>query len=188
MEDRKIKYYRLCEEAKEYGEEFFKELCVSCSNPTIIKDDILPLVFEDIKDLQVYGRLTTYNKQASILIGIDDRRIKLILETKKTIRHEIIHYFLWLQDLPYEDDSLLFWCLSYMYDGGAYSKLQKSDKEKYNLFKSECDSIREEYSNIHKSFIEKNIFGIAYDIFKEIDFEIARKKARKNLDDLKKYF
>ena len=50
MEDKKIKYYKLCEEAKKYGEEFFKELCVSCSNPAIIKDDILPLVFTDIKD------------------------------------------------------------------------------------------------------------------------------------------
>lgn len=188
MEDKKIKYYKLCEEAKEYGEEFFKELCVSCSNPAIIKDDILPLVFTDIKDLQVYGRLTTYNKQASILIGIDDRRTKLVLEAKRTIRHEIIHYFLWLQDLPYEDDSLLFWCISYIYDGGAYSKLKKSDKEKYNLFKLEYDAIKEEYNNIHKSFIEKNVFEIVYDMFSGIDFETARRKARENLDDLKKYF
>ena len=47
---------------------------------------------------------------------------------------------MWLLDLPHDDDSLEFWCLCYVFDGGSYQKLSSDDIEYYNLFKELYDT------------------------------------------------
>ena len=74
------------------------------------------------------GCVVNGHKQAVIRIGIDVTRNTLSAKQKQTIRHEIIHYALWLMDMPNEDDSLLFWCMCYIYGGGAYKILSENEK------------------------------------------------------------
>lgn len=189
MEENKIKFYKLCEEAEEYANVFFKELCNTCGNPAVIKDDILPLVFRDVRELEVRGRFTNYNKQICILFGIDTKRTKIVSDMKRTLRHEIIHYFLWAMDMPYDDDSLEFWCLSYMFDGGAYKKLSKNNKVIYDVFKKDYDDIVRKYGNlIHKTFIGKFAFQIICDVISGEDYNVAKNKAIEQIEDIKKYF
>lgn len=134
----------------EYGEEFFKEIC-ACSMSTdtcyFINDKVIPLSCFNIMDEYLYavendldyavqgGFVKAWKKQAYIRIGIDTGNSILNKNLKKTIRHEIIHYCLWVLDLPFEDNSLEFWCLCYVFDGGAYEKLSSKNKEYYDLFK-----------------------------------------------------
>lgn len=189
MEENKIRYYKLCEEADEYANIFFKKICNACGHPAMVKDDILPLVFRNIKELEVRGRFTIYNKQICILFGIDTTRTKIISDMKRTLRHEIIHYFLWSMDMSYDDNSLEFWCLSYMFDAGAYMKLSKEDKYIYDMFKKDYDNIIEQYQNkIHESFIGKFAFQIICDVISGENYETSKIKAIEQLEDIKKYF
>lgn len=139
----------------EYGEEFFKEIC-ACSMSTdtcyFINDKVIPLSCFNIMDEYLYsvendldyaiqgGFVKAWKKQAYIRIGIDTGSSILNKNLKKTIRHEIIHYCLWVLDLPFEDNSLEFWCLCYVFDGGAYEKLSSDAMKYYELFKELYDT------------------------------------------------
>ena len=80
------------------------------------------------------GFVSACKKQAYIRIGIDTTSSILTKRLKQTIRHEIIHYYLWVLDLPHDDDSLEFWCMCYIYEAGAYQELSPEDQEYYELF------------------------------------------------------
>lgn len=134
----------------EYGQEFFKEIC-ACSMNTkdclFVNDNVIPLSCFNLMDELLYaldynkkqyiqgGFVKACQKQAYIRIGIDTKNSILTKTLKRTIRHEIIHYYLWLFKLPHDDDSLEFWCLCYAFDGGAYEALTVEKQEYYNLFK-----------------------------------------------------
>ena len=114
-------------------------------------EDILPIYcFNEMEEISksmrnkesfyvVGGCVVNGYKQAVIRIGIDVTRNTLSAKQKQTIRHEIIHYALWLMDMPNEDDSLLFWCMCYIYGGGAYKTLSENEKKKYLIFKELYD-------------------------------------------------
>ena len=139
----------------EYGEEFFKEIC-ACSMSTdtcyFINDKVIPLSCYNLMDEILYsvendldyavqgGFVKAWKKQAYIRIGIDTGNSILNKKLKKTIRHEIIHYCLWVLDLPFEDNSLEFWCLCYEFDGGDYEKLSSDAMKYYELFKELYDT------------------------------------------------
>ena len=133
----------------EYGQEFFKDIC-ACSIITntcfFVRDTVLPLSCYNQMDEYLYaveheldyaiqgGFVSACKKQAYIRIGIDTTSSILTKRLKKTIRHEIIHYYLWVLDLPHDDDSLEFWCMCYIYEAGAYQELSPEDQEYYELF------------------------------------------------------
>ena len=133
----------------EYGQEFFKDIC-ACSIITntcfFVRDTVLPLSCYNQMDEYLYaveheldyaiqgGFVSACKKQAYIRIGIDTKSSILTKRLKQTIRHEIIHYYLWVLDLPHDDDSLEFWCMCYIYEAGAYQELSPEDQEYYELF------------------------------------------------------
>lgn len=133
----------------EYGQEFFKDIC-ACSIITntcfFVRDTVLPLSCYNQMDEYLYaveheldyaiqgGFVSACKKQAYIRIGIDTTSSILTKRLKQTIRHEIIHYYLWVLDLPHDDDSLEFWCMCYIYEAGAYQELSPEDQEYYELF------------------------------------------------------
>lgn len=139
----------------EYGKEFFKEVC-GCSMGTescyFINDKVIPLSCYNIMDEYLYsverdldyaitgGFVYTGKKQAYIRIGIDAANSILNKKLKQTIRHEIIHYCLWVLGLPHNDDDLEFWCLCYAFDGGAYEELSSENQKYYELFKELYDT------------------------------------------------
>ena len=133
----------------EYGQEFFKDIC-ACSIITntcfFVRDTVLPLSCYNQMDEYLYaveheldyaiqgGFVSACKKQAYIRIGIDTTSSILTKRLKQTIRHEIIHYYVWVLDLPHDDDSLEFWCMCYIYEAGAYQELSPEDQEYYELF------------------------------------------------------
>lgn len=137
-------YFIREQKTMDYSTEFFKELCKI--NIQTIESAILPLSCYNEMDKLLYsldngdktavrgGFCYTGKKQAYIRIGIDTNNSILNKNLKQIIRHEIIHYYLWLVDLPFNDDDLEFWCLCYAFDGGAYEELTCEDEEYYNLF------------------------------------------------------
>lgn len=132
-----------------YASEFFKEICAtsitteSCQH---VNGEVLPLSCYDLiqemvnvlkagrDDALSGGFVSAGEKQAYIKIGIDTKNSILNKDLKRTVRHEIIHYYLWLLDLPYDDNDLEFWCFCHVYDAGAYVKLSKDDRKYYQLF------------------------------------------------------
>lgn len=150
MTDKEIKNYFIREQKViDYGWDFFKDIC-ACSMSTkscvMINNHVLPIscfnemdemlasVEQGINYKVVGGFVKACEKQAYIRIGIDTGNSILNKRLKRTVRHEIIHYVLWLLDLPHDDDSLEFWCLCYAFDGGAYEELSFEDEEYYELF------------------------------------------------------
>ena len=139
----------------DYAWEFFKEIC-ACSFSTpdsyFVNNEVLPIsCFNEMEEILssveqginykiVGGFVKAGKKQAYIRIGIDTDNNILNKTLKRTIRHEIIHYVLWLIDLSWEDDSLPFWCLCYVFDGGAYEMLSPEDEEYFKLFKEIHDN------------------------------------------------
>src|SRR5699024_5967357 len=88
------------------------------------------------------GHVIANKKQSYIRIGLSSEYDVLLDDTERIIRHEIIHYYLWLCDLPHADDSLEFWCMCYAYDADAYKKLNEQDKKKFNAFKRQCNKYK----------------------------------------------
>ena len=144
-------YFIREQKVMEYGAEFFKDLCacsISTENCIFVNDKVIPLscynemdeylyaVEHDLKYAIQGGFVKACKKQAYIRIGIDTSNSILNKKLKQTIRHEIIHYYLWILGLPHDDDSLEFWCLCYVYDANAYQELSVENQKYYEIFKS----------------------------------------------------
>lgn len=145
-----VNYFIREQKAMEYGKEFFKDLCridiktlddnvvpLSCYNEM---DELLHSLDINDKTAVRGGFVYAGDKQAYIRIGIDTQNSILNKNLKQIIRHELIHYYLWLLGLPFGDDNLEFWCLCHVYDTGAYEELDYEDKEYYSLFVELFDS------------------------------------------------
>ena len=156
MTDGEIRNYFIREQkVMEYGFEFFKDLCACSITPKtcqMVRTEVLPLSCYNLMDEILYAIDTESNsvihggfvyagdKQAYIRIGIDTNNSILNKNLKQMVRHEIIHYYLWVVDLPFNDDDLEFWCLCHVYDAGAYEKLSPENQEYYELFVKLYDS------------------------------------------------
>lgn len=143
--EKQANYYKKQQKVYEYAMEFWQGLC-ACGNQLEMNDKLLPIqCFNELETIveavergdktKVAGVVNSFsNKQAVIRIGINGDNDRLSASLKRMVRHEVIHYFLWLLDMPHDDDSLEFWCLCYAFDGGAYQELSGADKKRYDLF------------------------------------------------------
>ena len=152
-----INYYIREQKALEYGTDFFEDICRM--NIKTIENKILPLCFYNQMDEFLYsldvgdrmairgGFCHAGDKQAYIRIGIDTTNSILNKNFKQIIRHEIIHYYLWLVDLPFDDNSLEFWCMCYAFDAGAYEELEYDDEEYYEKYGELSEKIKDQLAN-----------------------------------------
>lgn len=143
--EKQAAYYRKQQKVYEYAMSFWKEL-LECGDRTKAIDNFLPIhCFNEMEEFvasiqkgkrdTIAGGMRFFGtKQALIRIGINGDSDRLSPSLKRVIRHEIIHYFLWIMDIAHNDDDLEFWCYCYAFDGGAYQELSGADKDKYNLF------------------------------------------------------
>ena len=81
-----------------------------------------------------------------IVLPVRSERAYLHKSLKNTIRHELIHYYLYLHDLPYRDNDGLFWAYCFIYDAGAYMPMNETDKEKYDRFVDICEKYGDDAS------------------------------------------
>lgn len=169
-------YYRKEQKVYKYAVEFWKQL-VSYIDIAhfIVHDDILPIhCFWDMEEIveavkngrntKVTGGMVHYRKnQAVIRIGINCDNDRLNQKLKRTIRHELIHYVLWMMDKSWKDDELDFWCYCYVFDANAYMPLNESDKNKYEIFKKVYDGFLKDIPE----WIAGKIIIIILNIFEE---------------------
>lgn len=167
--EKQATYYRKEQKVYRYANDFFKELVPFFDIIRMsMNDDVLPLYCfnedEEIlravksgKNSYVAGGMIEFKKQAVIRIGLDCRSDKLTAALKRTIRHEIIHYCLWVMERKHYDNDLAFVCYCYVFDGGAYESLSDNDKEKFLLFKELYDKYILDLSYREKAYCLDNI-------------------------------
>lgn len=144
-------FYKMERNVTRYAKKFFHLLC----GDDLTNEDILPLVFRDRCEAVFHndchmGQIKVskfYPKQAEISIVLPRRTKHAYLHKsfKRTIRHELIHYYLWIKDVPWEDNTALFWAYCYIFDAEAYKPLSDEEQAKYDKFlkrSNEATSIR----------------------------------------------
>lgn len=148
-EKEKANFYDLERKAMQYARAFFRNICIS-NHVLDSTSYILPIIFvtryeviaEDL-DARIIpeGRLAIdpVNRQRfciRIALPIQEGRAALYPGMKRTIRHELIHYYLYINGLPCTDESALFWAYCYLFDADAYIKLSPEEEAKYQKFLS----------------------------------------------------
>lgn len=127
------KYSDFMEYAKEFGETLRKEYsffeCVST--------EILPIVFhtdfakdsDGKTDYTTKGEFVYKGKQSVIntYCCMEDME-----RTKQNIRHELLHYFLYMSGLKYSDDNAIFHYLCGVHDAHAYKEMGEEEQKLYD--------------------------------------------------------
>lgn len=143
-ESKIINFYKLQRKSYKYAVGFFHLLSIGSN----VYPSLLPIVFLDGEashheavynpdKFRTGNGYTSNEKQAVIYISLPRVTDVLSSPLKRQIRHELIHYYLWLMDLPCDDDSALFWAYCNIYNGGAYEKMDKGERAKYKRFVEE---------------------------------------------------
>ena len=127
------KYSDFMEYAKEFGEKLRQEYSFFENMNT----DILPIVFhtdfakdnEGKTDYETKGNFVSRGKQNMIntYYCMED-----IERTKQNIRHELLHYFLYMSDMKYSDDDAIFHYLCGIYDAHAYKEMGEEEQMLYD--------------------------------------------------------
>lgn len=127
------KYNDFMEYAKEFGEKLRQEYSFFEN----IDTDILPIVFhtdfakdnEGKTDYETKGNFVSRGKQNVIntYYCMED-----IERTKQNIRHELLHYFLYMSDMKYSDDDAIFHYLCDIYDAHAYKEMGEEEQGLYD--------------------------------------------------------
>ena len=136
-------YSDYIEYAKEFGEQIKNDFSFEADGEKHsvfdrVNTDILPIVFhtsyakrqklEDTfivtGDLNIHGNQNVIN----IYFCMDAEE-----QVKGRIRHEILHYFLYVNNMKYSDDSAIFHTLCRIYDAGAYKDMPADEQKIYDM-------------------------------------------------------
>ena len=140
-------YYLKEQKVFEFANEFWKQLAGDLTSYTDVSRDFLPIqCFNDMetKYEAVMNGEKFYadysfncglkNKQAVIRIGINGNNDKLTAPLKKNIQYGLIHYLLWLVDLPSARDAAEFHVIASIYDIPTEPQMNEADKKKFDEF------------------------------------------------------
>lgn len=127
------KYSGFMEYAKEFGETLRKEYsffeCVST--------EVLPIVFHTDFAKDNEGK-TNYTKAGDFCFKGKQNIINTyycmddVEATQQNIRHELLHYFLYMSDMKFSDDDAIFHYLCGIYDAHAYKEMGEEEQALYN--------------------------------------------------------
>lgn len=157
--DEALAYYQIMKTAEKYCHEFFNMLC---ARDGIRERQPLPLVYRTeaeamVESMDVFdnefgswhpgtmqkGEWGNVAINITIPVGMDKNLEEYIVELppmiKMNMRHELIHYYLYLREFPNRDNDGLFWAYCYIYDAGAYDPMSEDDIEKYDRFVGICE-------------------------------------------------
>ena len=128
------KYKEYLEYAKKFADEVrMKHFSIF----GLVQTDILPIIFhmnyatdkENKIDYRTQGNLQILGKQnvMNIYCCLSDFE-----KTKKYIRHEVLHYMLYITGFQYKDDSAIFHYFCNKYDAHAYKKMPEEQQKLYD--------------------------------------------------------
>lgn len=105
-----------------------------------ISTNILPIIFHT--DYDKHDGIIEYNKSGNLIISGKQSAINIycciedIEETKCAIRHEVLHYMLYIAGLKHDDASAIFHHLCEVFDARAYKKMGNDEKKLYERLKN----------------------------------------------------
>ncbi len=127
------KYSDFMEYAKDFGEELRKEYSFFEN----VSTEILPIVFHadfakdsvGKTDYATKGDFVNKGKQNVIntYYCMEDME-----RTKQNIRHELLHYFLYMSGMKYADNDAIFHYLCGIYDANAYKEMGEKEQVLYD--------------------------------------------------------
>ena len=105
----------------------------------MVQTDILPMVFHI--DYASYDKNDPYYNMTGNVHTMKDQNVINVFccmrdkeSTRRTIRHEVLHYMLYIAGLKNDDDSAIFHYLCKEYDANAYKKMNEEEQALYNQF------------------------------------------------------
>lgn len=120
----------------------------------LVQTDILPIIFHtdynkrDGKiDYATQGNLQIIKKQNVINVFCCMENVE---ETMRTIRHEVLHYMLYIAGMKYKDDTAIFHHLCKEFDASAYKDMSEDEQILFN-------QLTNAISMMKKMISEKNI-------------------------------
>ncbi|MCI1966574.1 MAG: hypothetical protein LKJ17_10660 [Oscillospiraceae bacterium] len=134
--------YEYFDKLTEYANDFMEQVQKDFVIP--YKKDILPLKLHsdsyntkeycsENKDGITQGNLCSFEKQSEINIYECDPAYQK--RNEQSIRHELLHYILWTQNLKEYDDSAVFHLMAEYYDANPYKPMTRGEKILYNRYK-----------------------------------------------------
>lgn len=128
------KYKEYLEYAKKFADKVQKK---HFSIFGVVQTEILPIIFhtdyetdkEHKINYRTQGNLKICGKQTvmNIYCCLSDFE-----EAKKSIRHEVLHYMLYIAGFQYKDDSAIFHYFCNKYDAHAYKKMPEEQQQLYD--------------------------------------------------------
>jgi len=150
IQEIEIEPYLKIEQYTKYAEKFFYEVVNHFK--LLVNTEILPIRFyqeyykpneecEDLCEDLVLGELRQLEKVQQYIINIyhcngenRDYIDDLDENIYSTIKHEVLHYILFVAYLKNNDDNASFHALCKLYDAGAYEKLDDNEQLLYDNF------------------------------------------------------
>jgi len=160
-------YYLKEQKVLEFADEFWQKISGDLTSFFDVSRNILPIrcfnEFEEIYKsvMNEENRYTDYafecgkNKQAVIRIGINGDSNKLTPSLKRNIQYGLIHYLLWLKDLPAEFNKAEFRVIAAIYDIPTKPKMDEEEQKKFDEFISFYKNALSEFSGTPKYAIWK---------------------------------
>ena len=133
-----MSYLAIYNDALAYAEDFFRYDMLRAfpmqRDGFSMNSTILPITFitDGWEGGNINGLFSVLGHQAVIHVLLQES--ELTEELKQEIRHEIIHYTLWLAGLPHDDDSAEFWAVAVAYDAMPYDIPSGKAKEYFDAF------------------------------------------------------
>lgn len=121
----------------EYAKEFAEMLRQEYSFFENMSTDILPIVFHTDFAKDNEGK-TNYTKNGDFCFKGKQNVINTyycmedVKRTKQNIRHELLHYFLYMSGMKYSDDNAIFHYLCGIYDAHAYKEMGEKEQKLYD--------------------------------------------------------
>lgn len=127
------KYSDFMEYAKEFGEMLREEYSFFEN----VSTDILPIVFHTDFAKDNEGK-TNYTRAGDFYFKGKQNVINTYYcmedteRTKQNIRHELLHYFLYMSDMKHLDEDAIFHYLCGIYDAHAYKEMGEKEQDLYD--------------------------------------------------------
>ncbi|MDF1496318.1 hypothetical protein [Caproiciproducens sp. CPB-2] len=187
--------YEYFDELTSYAKEFMERVQKDFAIP--YQKDILPLKLHsecydtkqycaDNKDGITQGNFCPYLKQSEI--NIYECNPSYQKRNEQSIRHEIIHYILWTQNLKENDDTAVFHLMTEYYDANPYKPMTRGEKTLYNRYKRLCvllDIFQKYYPDIcQEATGEDNLNSIKKTLMLALGCKDRHKEQRKNFNGL----
>jgi hypothetical protein len=120
----------------DYAKQFAQEMKEKYLFFGMIQTDILPIIFHT-EHCYDNGK-TNYSTMGNLYIAEKQNVINVFCcmrneeETQRTIRHEVLHYMLYIAGLKYADDTAIFHYLCGEYNANAYKEMGDTEQQLYD--------------------------------------------------------